>query len=395
MKNLAQKDETALSYGPLVTMITHVLVHVFTRIHPSLFPILRTEFNLSLQQLGVIASTPRVLGSLLSLPSGLLSDRFRSKRMILVSLLVSCLGILVAIQTYNYFTLIFAIILVSINITLYHPASYRLITQLQAQERLKALSIHEACGTLGVAIGPISVSVLLGGLALNWRQVYLFWLIPILFGIIAVWKIRAEPKTAKTEDKPEESIASIRSLFTLNLLVFLIFLGVRMVAGQMVETFIPIYLVDEKGVSNVLASFIYGIGSAARVVGAPVGGLFASKFGTKRWLLATLSLTYASLGLAVLIPHSTAFIVFYIAYSFCNTLSMTANSAVMAELSPSQRRGLGYALFFLPGSLVGAVAPMISATIADAFGMTSIFVVSVTIYIIGQGILKFGVNVKE
>jgi FSR family fosmidomycin resistance protein-like MFS transporter len=395
MTNSTQKDETALSYGPLVTMITHVLVHVFTRIHPTLFPILRTEFNLSLQQLGIIASTPRVLGSLLSLPSGLLSDRLGSKRMILISLLVSCLGVFVAIQTYNYFTLIVAIILVSINITIYHPASYRLITQLHVRERLKALTIHEACGTFGVAIGPISVSVLLGGLALNWRQIYLFWLIPILFGIIAVWKIRATPKTEKTEDKPEESSASIRSLFSLNLLFFLVFLGVRMVAGQMVETFIPIYLVDEKGVSNVLASFIYGVGSAARVAGAPIGGLFASRFGTKRWLLIALSFTYVSLSLAVLIPYNIAFIGFYIAYSFCNTLSMTANSAIMAQLSPIQRRGLGYALFFLPGSLVGAVAPLISATIADAFGMTTIFLVSVTIYILGQCILKFKVNVKE
>jgi hypothetical protein len=65
----------------------------------------------------------------------------------------------------------------------------------------------------------------------------------------------------------------------------------------------------------------------------------------------------------------------------------------MAQLSPTRRRGLGYALYFLPGSLVGAVAPLIAAAIADAFGMTSIFVVSVTIYVIGQVLLKFGVKV--
>ena len=183
MKDTARKNKTALSYGPLVTSITHILIHVFTRIHSALFPLLRTEFSLSLQQLGVLASIPRLFSSLLSIPAGLLSDRFGSKRMILISLIVSCFGILIVTQTYNYVTLIVAIILVSINITIYHPASYRFITQLQARERLKALSIHEACGTLGVAVGPISVSVLMGVLALNWRQVYDFWLIPVLVGI--------------------------------------------------------------------------------------------------------------------------------------------------------------------------------------------------------------------
>ncbi|MCW4041849.1 MAG: MFS transporter [Candidatus Bathyarchaeota archaeon] len=393
MKDTARKNKTALSYGPIVTSITHILIHVFTRIHPALFPLLRTEFNLSLQQLGVLASIPRLFSSLLSVPAGLLSDRFGSKRMILISLIVSCFGILIVTQTYNYVTLIVAIILVSINITIYHPASYRFITQLQARERLKALSIHEACGTLGVAVGPITVSVLMGVLGLNWRQVYVFWLIPVLVGIIAVVKIRSDPRRDIREDKPDGSNTSVSSLLTINLILFLIFLGVRMVAGQMVEIFIPIYLVDEKGVSSVLASFIYGIGSAARVVGAPAGGLLASRFGTKRWLLAALSLTYVSLGLAVVVPNTVAFISFYIAYSFCTTLSMTANSAIMAQLSPTHRRGLGYALFFLPGSLVGAAAPLISVSIADAFGMTSIFAVSVTIYIIGQVILKFGIKV--
>jgi len=393
LKDSARKDDSALTYGPLVTTITHVLVHVFTRIHPALFPLFRTEFNLSLKQLGVIASIPRLLGSLLILPAGLLSDRFGSKLMIIVSLFVSCLGVLIASQTHNYMTLTLAIILVSVNITIYHPASYRLITRLKTGERLKALSIHEACGTLGVAIGPISVSVLMGVIALNWRQVYLFWLVPVLIGIIAVLKIKSESNVDVKEDKPNESKTSVDSLFTINLVFFLIFIGVRVMAGQMVEIFIPIYLVDEKGISSVLASLIYGIGSVVRVVGAPVGGLLASRFGTKRWLLAALSLTYVSLGLAVAIPDRLAFIVFYICYSFCNTLSMTANSAIMAQLSPVRRRGLGYALFFLPGSLVGAVAPLIAASIADVFGMTSIFVVSFTIYVIGQFILKFGVKV--
>jgi FSR family fosmidomycin resistance protein-like MFS transporter len=307
------------------------------------------------------------------------------------------LGVLIASQTHNYVTLSLAIILVSINITIYHPASYRLITRLQARERLKALGIHEACGTLGVAIGPISVSVLMGVLALNWRQVYLFWLVPVLLGILAVLKIRSESGVDVKEDEPNESKTSVDSLFTINLALFLIFIGIRMVAGQMVGIFIPIYLVDEKGISSVLASFIYGIGSAVRVVGAPVGALLASRFGAKRWLLAwllaALSLTYVSLGLAVAIPDNVAFVVFYISYSFCSTLSMTANSAIMVQLSPIRRRGLGYALFFLPGSLVGAVAPLVSASIADSYGMTSIFVVAFTIYVIGQVILKFGVKV--
>jgi FSR family fosmidomycin resistance protein-like MFS transporter len=269
-------------------MITHVLVHVFTRMHPALFPLLRTEFNLSLTQLGFLASIPRLFTSLLSVPAGWLSDRVGSKLMILVSLIVSCLGILLANFTHNYVTLILAIILVSINVTLYHPASYRLISQLRNRERLKALSVHEGSGTLGVAIGPLSVSVLLGVLALNWRQVYLFWLPPILIGILAIFKLPSESNVNLEDDTLRDANPSRSTLFSLNLALFLLFLGVRTMAGQMIDTFVPVYLVDERGLQGIQASFIYGIGSAVRVVGAPVGGLLASKFGTKRWLVVSL-----------------------------------------------------------------------------------------------------------
>ena len=46
------------SYGLLIMTLTHLLTHVFTRVHTTLFPILQVEFDLSLQQLGLIAAIP-------------------------------------------------------------------------------------------------------------------------------------------------------------------------------------------------------------------------------------------------------------------------------------------------------------------------------------------------
>ena len=108
-----------------------------------------------------------------------------------------------------------------------------------------------------------------------------------------------------------------------------------------------------------------------------------------------LALAYVCFGLAFVIPNNTVFLILYLTYGFLNFLGMAANSAIMAKLSPGKQRGLAYALFFLPGSIMGAVAPILAASIAEAFGLTIIFYTSTVVFFIALGVLKFGVRVQS
>jgi MFS family permease len=83
----------------------------------------------------------------------------------------------------------------------------------------------------------------------------------------------------------------------------------------------------------------------------------------------------------------------YVLYGFGNTLGMASRSAIMAKLTPSKQRGLGYALFFLPGSIIGAVAPVAAGYVADLMGFQTIFNFAVVVNFVALGILKFAVKV--
>jgi len=98
-----KKSNSVLSYDLIVMAITHTLTHAFQQIHTALFPILRSpdEFNLSYQQIGLIAAVPLLCQAILSIPTGLLSDRFGSKKMVLVSVVVAVLGAIIASQANN------------------------------------------------------------------------------------------------------------------------------------------------------------------------------------------------------------------------------------------------------------------------------------------------------
>ena len=72
---------------------------------------------------------------------------------------------------------------------------------------------------------------------------------------------------------------------------------------------------------------------------------------------------------------------------------MAGKNAIIAKLTPSKQRGLGYALFFLPGSIIGAITPVAAGYVADMMGFQTIFNFAVVVNFLALGLLRFTVKV--
>ena len=383
-----------LSYGLIVMAFTHTLTHVFAGITPTLYPEFITEFGLTNQDLGLIASIPSLCSALLSIPIGLLADRIGAKKMILISIAVAITGAVLAFSATSPFTLILGLSLLIVNTTIYHPASYSFTTFLfKPKDRPKALGIHGAGGTLGMTLGPVSLTLLIGSLAFNWRQVYLFWVAPLILGSVAVQFIKYIPSEDISTKSKEENKGQTTKLLTKGMLMFLAFVAVRSMGMSMNSAFMNVWLADSKGWDLAFRGIITASNTLMGLVAAPVGGILAARYGEKRWTVWTLIAAYICYALAYLLPWNATFIVFYIGYGLFFFMSMASNSAIMAKLSPSGQRGLGFALYFLPGSVMGAIAPMIAAFIADTFGVYNVFMACIGVYFLAVAVLQFGVKV--
>ncbi len=391
MTQTEKKKSGILSYGLLVMAVSHTLTHVFGGIHTAIFSELRDEFDLSLQELGLIAAIPSLASAILAIPVGLLSDRFGTKKMLLVSFGFAAVGAVLAGTASTPLMLIVAVSLIYINVSIYHPASYAATTKMfKPEDRAKALGIHGAGGTLGHAMGPLSVSLLMGLLAWQWRQVYLFLAAPMIIGIIMVLRL-PDDKVERVEKKEEKGTGE--KFLTRALLMFLAYQATRMIATSMIGTFLVLYLQDVRGMSLTVATFIQSTNTLSGLIAAPIGGYLASRFGEKRWLQASLLGAFSVLAVAFQVPNNTLFMALYVLYGFGNTLGMASRSAIMAKLTPSKQRGLGYALFFLPGSIIGAITPVVAGYVADLMGFQTIFNVAVVVNFVALGILKFAVKV--
>lgn len=390
----AQKKKSGiLSYGLLVMTVTHILTHLPSGVHTAIFSNLRDEFDLNLQQLGLIAAIPSLSSALLAVPVGLLSDRIGPKKMLLASLVFTVAGAVIAGSASAPWMVIVAVSLIYMNTAIYHPASYAATAKMfSPQDRPKAMGLHGAGGTLGHAMGPLSVSLLVGILAWQWRQVYLFLAAPMIVGILMVWRLETEEPEKKEQKKVE---TKGEKFLTTSLVMFLAYQATRMISSSMINTFLVLYLQDIRGMSLTVSTFLQSTNTLTGLIAAPIGGYLASRFGDKRWLETSLLGAFTILALAFQIQNNTIFMALYVLYGVGNTLGMAGRSSIMAKLTPSGQRGLGFALFFLPGSIIGSIAPFVAGYVADLMGFQTIFNVAVVVNFLALGILRFLVKVQE
>ena len=388
------RKPSILNYGLTTMTVSHVLTHVFSGIHTAIFSLLRTEFSLTLQQLGIIAAIPPLIDALIAIPAGLITDRIGSRKMLLASFAFAAAGALLAGFAAGPVMLVAAICLIYINTTIYHPASYSYTTRIFSRgDRSVALGLHGAGGTLGHAMGPLAVSVLVGVLAWQWRQVYLALAAPMIIGIVMVLRLKEEAPAKRDAQAPEEPGDSTRFL-TPSMVMFLAYSALRSMGGSMIATFLVIYLQDARGMSIAAAGLISSATTLTGLLAAPIGGVIAARLGDKRWLELSLLVAFILLGLSFNLQDNALFTLLYVSYGFFGTLGMAARSSIMAALTPRSQRGLGYSLFFLPGSIVGAVAPIIAGALAQSLGYITIFNLALLVNFAALGVLRFAVKIE-
>jgi MFS family permease len=135
--------------------------------------------------------------------------------------------------------------------------------------------------------------------------------------------------------------------------------------------------------------------SLTGLLAAPLGGFLAARFGSKRWLSVSIVMSMVMLSLVTVAPGGIPFIAVYMIYGFVGTLGMAARSALIANLTPSSRRGVGYALLFLPGSVMGAIAPVVAASLIELYGFDRLIPASILISLVGLIILLVGIKETE
>src|SRR2546425_186111 len=226
----------------------------------SVFPLLKSEMNLSDLELGIIGSSFMWVYAASAAFAGMAGDRFRRKTVIIAGLVFwSLITIATALST-RYLHLVIFRALEGLGEAFYFPASMSLISDYHGPAtRSRAMSTHQSSVYIGTAAGGTIAGVL--GQHYGWRSsFYLFGSFGVLLGFVLTWILRepereksvvndiAEPPrrdvstlTGQRHNVAERHVTSVRTHLSMAALLMAVFAGANFVA-MVFLTWMPSFL---------------------------------------------------------------------------------------------------------------------------------------------------------
>lgn len=369
---------------------THMLIEVFLLMHLTLLPVFIQEFQLTIFEVSVIVSIQSLVGLVMNVPAGILADRLNPKVLLILSMVIEGGSAILISQTYDYWLLVLGVALMRIASPLYHIPGLSQISKSASREQISTLmGTHNALGSLGAAVGSISLSVSLT--TLGWRNVYLFWSFPIFLWCWVLFRAFPLDAQSSVQDKrvPLQWSVKLSRIFNRNFMVFLTGIGVREIGVTSILTFMTTYLITVRGVSQSIASLIFGLGPVVGIVASLTSGHMGDRFGSKRTLSSALIGNSIFLILLAFSTDISSLAVFYVIYSFWNNIVWTPMNTIVVHIIPTAERGTGFSTYFFIEGMIKAITPFLAAAVIETFDIWTLFPFSFVFVIVSIIIIQF------
>lgn len=383
----------------------HFLSHVYLLAYPPLFPLLRTEFDVTTTQLGLLVTAIYVPTLLFQLPLGELVDRIGAKRVLVAGMGVTALGIVLSGLAPTYGILLGCAFLSGIGQSVFHPANYALLETVTTDgTEGKAFSAHTFGGFAGFAAAPVLLGTV--GIVYRWQlALFLAGVLGFLYAGLLLASMApvhrrtiltpaASPGTDQAVDGDALAegdtgpIATIRASFAflrVELVLIAGFYLVSMMAIVGLQSFTTVLGVSTFGFSESTANTVLTAYLVATAIGVVVGGPLVDVLPVDRTILGLFVLA-AALVTTVVVRTPTAGVIELLALFTAIGLLMGAALPSRDKLANSfvdaEETGKSFGFFFSGLSLGAVTAPVIIGTVIDHLSAAAGFAL-ITVFLLG------------
>jgi MFS family permease len=180
----------------------------------------------------------------------------------------------------------------------------------------------------------------------------------------------------------------MKSMMTVGFLILVLAMGLWTVGTNVVSTFLTSYLVFSRAMPIDISTLVFGSIELIGMLGAPTGGFLAFKSGEKKWIsVAFISSLILLLGIGF-VESIWGLVTLILLYGYFTHSTGAAVSSLVASLTPSRRRGIGYSMYFLFQYLAEALAPFMGAYIAETSSLLYIFPFAMCMFLISVILLQ-------
>ena len=358
----------------------HTITHAMTLTLAPLLPLIRSELNLTNTETASFAFISFLAFGALALPSGLLSDRVGSLKVMKIGLGLFLLSIVGIVLSNGPLGLWLSLLLLGVGAGTYHPAGLSLVSKLYPKDMGKAMGFNGLLGNLGESSSPIIAAAV--GVYIGWKYPYLFWSIPILVLLSISFSIKDSKVKDYIQDEEnldfkylEETRKLISKKFVLYILI-LLFRGLFYTGTVLLLT---TFAKDVLSIRVLIGGIITTILIVAGMPGQILGGKISDRLGYKKPLLIFTLIASISIALIANTSNSIIFVIFSMLMGFSYFAAQPAQNMLTASMGSPKIRGLLYGFSSLCIFGFGSFAVSVGGYIADiltwreAFYMLAIF----------------------
>lgn len=371
---------------------SHSVQHMYGQGFLVVIPAIYEAFGLNPFQVGLISTVRQSASGIASIGGGIIVDRFHRKRGVFLGLSLALMGVgyLLAGAAPTYLLILFALAFGQAAGSFWHPVAISLLSQRFPDRRGLLLSLHRSAGSIGDSAAPLAAGALL--LVISWRAVLLgaFPLTLLVAAILwaTLWGIGGSQSPTETveEARPfREQLGDLKAVLRgKGLAALLVVAGVRGMGDRTLLLFLPLYLVEDLGVSSLSVGVHVALLTAMSIVSGPLLGGLSDRVGRRPVILGVMTASTIVAGLMVAFHQGivlTALVALLGPFMFSINALTQAGAMDLAEGRKLEGSMIG--LLWGNNALFGAFSPLVLGALAGVYGFQIVFIYTAVLYVVG------------
>ena len=268
----------------MICGISHFLNDMIQSIIPSIYPILKANFDFSFAQIGIITLVFQMTSSILQPFTGLYADRHPRPYALSVGMCFTLTGLLLLAFANNYLAILIAVSIVGFGSSVFHPTASRVTQMASGGKKSLAQSIFQVGGNGGSALGPLLAAIIIlpyGQHSISWFALAALLAALIMIRLGAWYKARLKYIVKHPQKTPglNTNISKRAKYGALAILILLVFS--KYFYTSCITSYFTFFLIDKFGVSVRASQLFLFVFLAAFAIGTVAGGMLGDRFGRK------------------------------------------------------------------------------------------------------------------
>lgn len=372
----------------------HLLNDMIQSVVPSIYPILKNEYDLSFVQIGIITFVFQLTSSLLQPVVGWYSDKHPRPYSLAAGMVSTLIGLCLLSVANSFTFVLLSVAIIGCGSSVFHPEASRVAQMASGGRKSLAQSIFQVGGNGGSAFGPLVAALVVlpfGQFAISWFSILALLAIFVLYRVGRWYSVRIKEGLAKRVLNASNSVPLPKTVVRKSLIILVILIFSKYFYIACMTNYFTFFLIEKFSVSIQHSQFYLFAFLGALAVGTIIGGILGDKYGRKYVILwsifgaapFTLILPYVNLWATVALAVIAGFVI------------ASAFSAILVyatDLMPD-KFGMIAGIFFGLMFGIGGLGSALFGWMADYTGIEFVFRVSTVLPLIG-GIAWFLPNLN-